>query len=305
MGQRTPTETLIQIVSAFVQQSTWRQADLGRELDVTVETVRKKLTEMQSAGFTIEREEDHPHVYWSVPKNWFPGALAFTETEAKDLVRLVLRAPEGELRDRVLAVFEARLTGNTLADRSVGPPVEGPEESVLAVIEDACRDRVALKMRYFAASRGDESERHVSVHRIEGTPKLQFIATCHRSNGLKRFRVSNVSAAKLDPRESLRAVDAAALERFAAESVGGFRADGEPVRCVFVVHGADAAWVARNLPDPRIVKETTAGGSRFSIETSAVLLIARFVVGLGRSATTETPELTAAVSDLARGALGL
>ena len=294
-------------MSAFVQQATWKQADLARVLDTSVETVRKKLTEMQSAGFKIEREEDHPHVYWSVPRNWFPGALAFTETEAKDLVRLVLRAPEGELRDRVLGVFEARLTGNTLAGHIAiaGPSAEITEESVLAVIEDACRDRVALKMRYFAASRGDESERHVSIHRIEGTPRLQLIATCHRSDGLKRFRVSNVASAKLDRSEAFRPVDAATLERFASETVGGFRADGDPVKCVFVVHGTDAAWVARNLPDARIEKETVSGGARFSIETSAVQLIARFVVGLGRAATVETPELAAAVGDLARGALGM
>lgn len=301
MGQKSKTETFFALVNAFIQQPTWQQAELARKLEVSTETVRAKMIELQAAGFKVEQQKDHPHVYWSVPKNWFPGALVFTESEAHDLVRLVSRAKAGELRDKVLAIVEKRL--RKMDRLPVPTPArEDTDEKILATIEDAA-GKSALKIRYFAASRGDESERFVSIHRIEHEPRLQFIATCHRSGKLKRFRVSNVLAARPWESEKFRAADAADVDRFVDESIGGFRAEGPRVPCSFVVEGPDAAWVARNLPDKRMEREPVQNGARFTVETSAVQLIARFVVGLGASARAETPELAAAVRALAEGAL--
>lgn len=302
MGQKSKTETFFALVNAFVQQTTWKQADLARELGVSTETVRAKMVELQAAGFKVHQDKEHPHVFWSVSKNWFPGALMFTEAEAHDLVRLVSRAKAGVLRDKVLAIVEKRL--RTVDKLPVPTPArEDTDEVILATIEDAMARNVSLKMRYFAASRGDESERFASVHRIEHEPRLQFIATCHRSGKLKRFRVSNVLSARLAQGETFREAEAADIDVFVDESLGGFRADGPRVRCAFVVEGPDAAWVARNLPDRRMEREGIQGGARFTVETSAVQLIARFVVGLGASARAETPELAAAVRALAEGAL--
>jgi hypothetical protein len=49
--------------------------------------------------------------------------------------------------------------------------------------------------------------------------------------------------------------------------------------------------------------ETLHDGIRVRIETSAVIRLARFVVGFGGAARPETPELAAIVVELARGAL--
>jgi predicted DNA-binding transcriptional regulator YafY len=310
VGQRTATETLFGIVAAFIEKRTWSQADLARRLETRPDTIRKRLGELAAAGFKLERDEDHPHVYWSVPKNWFPGALAFHADEVDDLLRLLAQSPRSKRRERVLAALLARLAnlGNDAAKRFDASAVQAlkidpEEERTLDLVHDAATQRIALKMRYFTASRRDESWRHASVHQVDVGSRPQFIATCHRTGDLKRFRVSNVSDAKLDRNEPFRAADAGELARFIAESLGGFREAGAPVECVFFVRNPEAAWVARNLPDDRIAHESAPGGARFRVETPAVVHLARYVTGLGDAARAETPELRAAVAALARGAL--
>jgi hypothetical protein len=49
--------------------------------------------------------------------------------------------------------------------------------------------------------------------------------------------------------------------------------------------------------------EVVPGGLRISVTTAGVLLLARYVVGLGAAARAETPELALLVTELARGAL--
>jgi len=313
VGQRSNTETLFGIVAAFIDRKTWSQTDLATKLETRSETVRKYLLELQGDGFPFEREEDHPNVYWSVPKNWFPGALAFKAEEARDLLRLIARSPRGALRNRVVQTATARLaTGSAGAALSIlqdpaatiQPTEMSPEEEKwLPLIEDAAVQRVTLNMRYYSASTGREQWRHASVHRIDVGARAQFIATCHRADELRRFRVSNVLDARLDKRESFRSTTAAALAKFDRESFGGFRDVGPSVECAFVVRNPEAAWVAKNLPDKGFEQESIKEGVRFTITTAGVAVLARFVAGLGEVAWPETPELATEVASIARAAL--
>ncbi len=312
VGQRTSTETLFGIIAAFVEARTWSQASLAKKLETRPDTIRRRLEELRAGGFKLERSVEHPQVYWSVPKDWFPGALLFKADEVKDLLRLLGRAPRGALRAQVVGLVVTRLAN--LGHASAAAALEGgtaPPPSVredlerwLAIAGDAVSGGVTMKMRYFTASRRDESWRHVSVHRVDHGTRPQLIGTCHRANALRRFRVSNILEARLDVGEQHRPVDVDALRRFDEESFGGFHHEGPSVLCVFFVRDAQAAWVSRNLPDDRITQEAAAGGARFRVTTSAVEFLARFVVGLGDAATAETVELREATARLARGALG-
>ena len=309
VGQRSATETLFGIIAAFIEKRTWTQADLARRLDTRPETIRKRLLELVEGGFQLEREDDHPHVYWSVPKTWFPGALVFKPDEVGDLLRLMARAPRGQLRDKQLALVVERLANLGHARTSFdpeavrAPEVQAEEERWLSVIEDAASSRVAVKMRYFTASRREDKWRHVSVHRVDLGARTHFIATCHQAGALKRFRLSNVSEARADAKEGFREAMKEDLDRFDRESFGGFHTDGPVVSCAFVVRDEEAAWVARNLPEGTITREHRPGGVLFRVETSAVSALARYVVGLGAAATPETPELAEQVRALATGAL--
>lgn len=314
MGQRAATETLYGIIAAFIERRTWTQVELARRLEIRPEAVRRRLVELQASGFKLERQEDHPHVYWSVPKNWFPGALAFKPDEVPDLVRLISRAPKSALRERILAAAVNRLA-NVGHAKDVGAfepkaihtlEVNTEEERWLTLIEDAAAKKIAVKMRYFTASRRSESWRHVSVHRVDLGVHPHFIATCHRSQSLRRFRIRNVSDARLDQSEPFRPVTAEELAAFERQSFDGFHEQkNPPTKCSFVVREADAAWVSRSLPEGGSVSEEDLGsdGVRFSIETTAVSALARFVVGLGAAARPETKLLADEVASIARAAL--
>jgi predicted DNA-binding transcriptional regulator YafY len=311
VGQRTATETLFGIIAAFIEKRVWSQADLARKLETRTETIRKHLNELAASGFPLQQEKDHPHVYWSVPKTWFPGALIFKPDEVADLLRLIARAPRSKLREQMIGVIVDRLANLGAAQPAAAfdpnavqaPAVEEEEERWLSLVEDAARQRLALKMRYFAASRRQESWRHVSVHRVEVRPRSHFIATCHGANALRRFRVSGISDARLDRGEPFRSAPAEDVARFERESLGGFRQDGPVTSCAFFVRDEEAAWVARNLPEAKVTQERRQDGVAFHVETTAVELLARFVVGLGEAARPETPLLAEHVARLARGSL--
>src|SRR5258708_19203057 len=95
VGQRSSTDTVIGLVQAFLERRTWTQADLARRLEMGVPAVKKRLEELAGA-FNLEREEDHPHIYWSVPKNWFPGGVLFAREQLPDLLRQLSRLPRGK-----------------------------------------------------------------------------------------------------------------------------------------------------------------------------------------------------------------
>ncbi len=73
MGRRSQTETVAGIYQSCLQRRTWSQAVLARELEVSVGTLRRVLGELQAEGMPLHRDEDHSQVYWSVPKDWYPG----------------------------------------------------------------------------------------------------------------------------------------------------------------------------------------------------------------------------------------
>jgi predicted DNA-binding transcriptional regulator YafY len=306
VGQRSGTETVIQLVQAFMDRRTWSQADLARRLGMTTAAVRGKLVELTSA-FQLEREEDHPHVYWSVPRSWFPGGVLFKREQLPELLRLLSRLPKSKSRDAILGHILAHLPGEVAPDAQgaavVPPRASAHEIEILDALEDAARRRVPLKFRYYTAHRGTMNQRHASIHRVLVAPPARFVATCHRTGELKWFRVENVSDARLDDGEEFRAAKASDVDAFLSASVDGFNAGGALTTMAFVVREPEARWVAMNLPSPMRAEEQRGGGIRVTVETNAVRQVARFVVSLGGAATVETTVLRDEVARIARAAL--
>ena len=305
VGQRSSTETIVAILQAFLERRTWSQAELARHLGVSAAVVKQKLAELSERHLRLERQEDHPHVYWSVGKDWFPGGVLFKGTQLPELLRQLGRLPRSKAREELIATVLRHLPGapGASGDGGVVPPTaSAQEDEYLAVVEDAARQRTALRMRYFTASRGSLEERHASVHRVVVARPARFIATCHKANALKWFRVENIMSARLDSQEEARATSDQALEAFDAASLDGFNQGGSPVTFAFFVREPESRWVERNLLE-RMRSETVPGGVRVTVETNGLLRLARYVVGLGAAARSETPALAEAVAELARGAL--
>ncbi len=302
MSRRAPTETVAGVVGAFLERRTWSQADLARRLELTVPALRKRLEEL-AGPLRLEREEDHPHVYWSVPKDFFPGGLLVKREEVPELLRLLARHPKSRARDRIIGAIVERLPH---AATPVVPiealAVSHREEQHLPVIEDAAKKRVALRFHYFTASRGREGSRFASVHRVFPGPPARFVATCHRSGGLKWFRVDNVTDASPDASEPFRVETNDAVDAYVSESLDGFHEDGAPQTLAFFVREPEARWVARNLMTGMKADER-ADGIRVTVRTTALDRVARWVVALGAAAECETESLAGRVAEIARGAL--
>lgn len=304
MGSRSSTDTLVQIFLAFLRQKTWTQADLARACEIRVPAMRRRLEEMRAHGVPLECQEEHPHVYWSVPHGWFPGGVVLELEDVRDLLRIVSRSPAGALRSRALRRLLQALgsPGGRPDGAHVVPPNSPIEESFLSLVEDAAERRVPLRVRYYSVSRGAFEVRHVSVHRLVPGPPARIAGVCHKDDKLKWYRLESFASAALDEAETFRARTAAEVEAFVAASLGGFHAPEAATEQSFFVCDPDARWVERNLPGPMRVERLPAG-TRFVVQTAGLPVLARFVVGLGQAARAETPELAEVVRELAQGAL--
>lgn len=304
MGSRSSTETVVAILKAFLDQRTWKQAELARHVGVSPAAAHKCLVELQQYGVPLTSDKDHPHVYWSVPRSWYPGGVLFTGEQIGQIFRQLSRLPKSKARNQLVDVLLKYLPTRNAADAVVPAATTAREEEYLPLAEDGAEQRVALRFRYFSAKRGSESLRHASVHRVLLGPPARFVATCHRSGMLKWFRIESMSDASLDANEKFREADPKVVDAHVRASLDGFHEGGSPVEHMFFVREPDARWVARNLIDEMRCEEVL-GGIRVTVQTAGLQRLARYVVGLGGSATPLTPELEAAVLELARGAIAV
>ncbi len=304
MGQRNAAETLVLIVGCFLDKRTWSQADLARTANVRVDTIRKHLLELQEV-IPLTRDEDHPNVYWSLPKDWLPGGLSFSQNELHALLRMLMRAPKTKDRERLVnKVAEAlRLPRTILDSKAIASVDRSPEsEHCLITLEQAALHQRALRFQYFSVSRGVLEFRNVSVQRVFAGPPIRFIATCHKDDKLKWFRGDRVTIPTFADDAAFRHHDGDKLQKFVDTSVKGYRGEEAITESVFFVKHPEAQWVKANLIAPMTFDEMREG-IRVRAKTAAVQRIARFVVSLGDVAQAETPELQVHVRRLAEGAL--
>jgi hypothetical protein len=224
MSRKGDAETASMVLLAFLEERSWKQKDLQRRCGVERKTLMKVLTDLQNAGLPLDREEDPPHVYWSVPKNWFPAAVAFQGSDVEELVRLLQRAPKGKRGKRLL---------NRIAASATGVHVTNGRDAVL-------------------------------THAVETEEKEPLAALQQSSNG---HPVST-----------------------------------RPVRCVFRVRSPEASWAKSKMPAP-FEAEELKDETKFTVVTSELTPLARFVAGLGAAAAVETDDLRRLVSELAEGTM--
>lgn len=309
MGQKSAGESIAAIIQAFLKRRTWSQAELARHVELGVPALRRRILDLQTAGMPLRDEKEHPHVYWSVPKTWFPGGVALEGKDVEALLRLLARLPKSRERDRLMKVTLESLPGAAAAvaaaptsDAVMTSAASDPEEKFLDVVEDAARRRKPLRFRYFSASRGSDTWRHASVHRVVVGPPARFVAVCHRDDKLKWFRVDNVVDASVDAAVTFSDARAADVDDLVAGSLDGFHdPTAKKERHAFFVREPEARWVAKNLLEGMRVEDEKKG-IRVVAVTTAVNRLARYVVGLGDAAQAETKALREEVLRLARGA---
>lgn len=300
---------MAQILRALLEQRTWRQDELARHLDLTARTIRERLEEMGASGFRLERQEEPPYVYWSVPPDWLPGAVTLNAAQVSGALKLLVRVPKSEPRDELLRLLTGALPvgagrAPTIDGAVSAPATTAREEAILSAVLDARWRRQSLRILYGSTHAEEPSWRHISVQQVRPGPPVRIAAWCHRRDALRWFRGDRIAEALPDARIPWRDVPTEEVREFVARSPHGFVGDAI-ARCVFAVRNPEARWVRANLPDPaagRYDVADTAEGIRVTV-TASVDQIARYVVGLGAAARAETPELAAEVARLALGAL--
>jgi predicted DNA-binding transcriptional regulator YafY len=286
MGQRSPTDTVVTVLQALLETRSCTQAELARRAGVDSQVVRKHLEELLRHGFPLEREDDPPQVWWSVPKGWFPGAVLFDSKSVPVLLRQLSCSPQSAAREQLIQrILES-------APRPPPDPLKAPavltpqwtesEETYLPFVEDAATRRVSLEVKYLTTGHDDARWRHVSVQSVVIGHPTRFIAFCHEAKSLKWFRLDNVRRAHVDDAEPFREAEPGQVEAMLKQSVDGFH-HGGPVQCSFLVREPECRWVENNLPASMtpMTPEKVPGGLRFTTTTAGVLRLARFVVGLG------------------------
>lgn len=308
MGSRGKYETIAAVVQAFAQGTTWRQAELARSIGVSSRQLSVILRELQRNGMPLEDENEPPHVLWTVPNGWFPGAVSFEERHLPLLIDALLRIPDDKskrtLLQRLLAGRQrdpgavARLLSSVRAT-----PLPNEEHSIILTAEQAILGGQALRLRYFSTKAGELEDRTITPLRVFLEPRPRIAALCHRDQRLKWFRVDNVERAEAVPLETAHVLDPAALESFLRASVDGYN-DGSEEEHVFLVRFPESRWVRRNLPAGMAADPDYPSGKGLKVRAHGALpVVARFVVGLGVAARAESAELRKHVQELARGSL--
>lgn len=302
MSTRSATETVVGIFLAFLEEPTWKQSELADRLGIETRALRRRLEELEATGrMPLHRDEDLPHVYWSVPSDWVPGGVLLDGAQAGEILRLLARLPQSADRDRYLN----RLVGHVGEEPAANVTPLRSNEQHLRTIEEAASRKVPVLFDHFSTNRGDHRQRVASVHLLQGGDHWRFVATCHDRNHLCWFRVDNVLSAALAPAHEFRAVDEAALQHFLCTSIDGFAGSIAPVQCWFVVRLPEARWVRLNLPDQEAFEVTAMNEAwQFRCTTTALDVLARFVAGLGAATKDCSVELREKVVCIAEETLG-
>jgi predicted DNA-binding transcriptional regulator YafY len=294
-------------VQAFVRERTWSQAELARATGVEPRRIRKVLEELERGGMPLERDEEHPHVYWSVPKNWFPGGVVFTSDDWDVLLHALLRIPDEAkkrlLLDRLLSgrIWSSPSDHSRLEGAVAGTPVTRQEYQHQLLLEKAILEQRAVSVRYFSASRGARTERILTPLRLFADQPDRLVAYCHLNDALRWFRLGNFEAPMLLDPGTRHDTPNDEVDAFVSASVDGFH-DGSEAPLVFTVEPSAAVWVQANLL-PGMQGSIQKGGS-LRVETKGgAVVVARFVAGLGKQARAESPGLRRLVCELAQEAL--
>ncbi|MEL6183165.1 MAG: WYL domain-containing protein [Myxococcota bacterium] len=285
-------------MQSFLSTGTWSQAELARRAATSPETIRKTMEDLQGSGWPLERQADHPQVYWSLPRGWLPSGVHLPLEDVSQLLRLLVRLPESAERDRFLEELgEAIPEGpRPSLEAWLHVPRRRAQETHLVLIEDAIRDATALAISYFSVSRGLVEDRDVSFQRIQRRAETSCVGYCHRSGTLKWFRLDRVMQIEGPAAVPYQRAPVEELDAYVDSTIRGFRSSEDLGESVFFVADPAARWLRTN-PPRSMTTEAVERGVRVTAQNVSIRQVARYVVGFGGLARPESPELLAAVRE--------
>lgn len=283
MGSKSTTETPLRLLAALLEKRTWAQAELARHVEVQPQTARRCLEELVAGGVPLEREDDHPHVYWSVPKSWLPDGVNLPREHFVDLLRRLARAAPREQDPLLRHLLDAAPSLRELVTRirdahlSEDAPLSS---AVLVPLEDAW-DSHAVILSYRKTKGGGVEARHCSPARFVDRYQ-HLLARCHQTGKAKRFRLDRILHVTPAVGVSYQPLDDAEIAEALAGAVDGFRAPGPLASVRFRLVGDEKAvgWMVEDLPEDLMVERIPSGYLMYG-ETGALGKLAAKLVGYG------------------------
>ncbi len=309
MGTRDNYETITRVIQAFAGSRTWKQADLARHVGVQTPALRRILNSLQLASMPLDKQDEHPHVFWSVPRHWFPGGVVFDADDWPVLVHAVLRIAHEQRRDKLLRRLLAGRRSPGLGENGLerlnqaiaATPFTDEEHEKVLLIEQSILEQVPVSMHYYS-NKGQLGWRVISPQKLITEPHGRVVGFCHTNNELKWFRIDNIQRARLDRAQARKEADPEAVDAFLNSSVDGYH-DGTDDVLAFRVRAPESSWVRGNLLAGMSIDPESPTGELRIVTRGAALVVARYVAGLGGAAAAEGEQLRALVRQLAAEAI--
>jgi predicted DNA-binding transcriptional regulator YafY len=309
MGSRDNYETVTRVIQAFAGCRTWKQAELAKHVGIQARALRRLLLSLRESGMPLDKDEEHPHVYWSVPPHWFPGGVIFVIEDWQVLVHAVLRIADPKRRQKLLgrllagrrALIPAASGVERLNQAVAAAPLTAEEHEMLLLVEQSLLEQVPLSIQYYSASRGELARRVISPQKLITEPHGRIAAFCHINKQLRWFRLDNIQRGHLERGQPRQEAQPEELDAFLASSVDGFR-DGSEEKLAFRVRSPESSWVKGNLLPGMSIDQDAGGEGLRVVARGGMLVVARYIAGLGGLAVAEGEALKSLVRQLAEAA---
>jgi proteasome accessory factor B len=281
--------------------------DAASELDCTVRTVWRDVRVLEKANFPIydERSSDGRRTVFRVTEDFkrrIPLSLTLPEVAALVMSRGLLTPLGASVLGPAVASAFDRITGVLAKDalkllgemrdivgvRMVGAKLQAPAAEHVPAIQQALVGRKALRLRYHAFQRDEETEREVDpYHLTYFNGGLYLIACCHLRDAVRIFAVERVRAVTplrrgFEPPRDFRPAE------YLDKAWGILQGDLVTVRVVFAK--ALARYIAERLWHPsQKLRELPDGRVELTLRVADTLEVRRWILGFGTQAEVTDP----------------
>lgn len=281
---------------------------LAQQLEVTDRTIRNDLDFMRDR-FHAPLEYSRSDGWYYTDTNWRLPSITLSKGElfaltlgARMLSAYAGFAYEAELRSSIQRLSE-RLPDNTwvdlqqLADEKIifrsGAEMLNLNPLIWQQLIDACRTQSQIWMRYYVASRNQDSERVIDPYLLYlyRATNPYLIGYCHQRSDYRWFRVDRIKEIKLleesfskrpdfDPKQYLK-------------KIFQYEVGGEPVYVKIKFFSSTAPFIRERRWHPsQSITELDDGSLILNLLTSGLNDLKRWILGYGRGALVlEPPEL--------------
>ncbi len=187
--------------------------ELSKELGCSERTVYRDLAALESSGFPICSEKNEDDTRYGFVEGYTPGAaleLSSDELLALYFSRGLLKMMEGTVfhksLERLLDKVMSRIPEKNLAHFkklagavAVGKEASrdyGSKESIISTIMRSSSNGDVLRIRYFSANTGEETDRRVDPYKLwYANDAFYLIGWCHVHDMVRTFLVDRIKEA--------------------------------------------------------------------------------------------------------------